>query len=213
MSFESSRLRMIREQLLPRGIHDKRVLDAMAHVPRHIFVQDAIRNQAYGDHCLPIGAGQTISQPYIVALMTQALALQGDESVLEIGTGCGYQTAILAQLCHRVLTVERIKQLHIKARSTLDQLQIFNVICTIDDGTLGWPQYSPFDAIIVTAGGPEIPQPLIDQLADPGRMVIPVGDRESQQLVLLEKRDNELSRQVLEHVRFVNLIGGHGWQE
>ena len=213
MNFESARQRMIREQLLPRHIHDQRVLEAMAQVPRHVFIQDALRSQAYGDHCLPIGAGQTISQPYIVALMTQALALNGDESVLEIGTGCGYQTAVLARLCHRVLSVERIKQLHIQARATLDKLHIFNVICTTDDGTMGWPEYSPFDAIIVTAAGPEIPTPLVEQLADPGRLVIPVGSRDHQELILLEKKDGEVQRQVLEQVRFVSLIGDHGWQE
>ena len=210
-SFDSARQRMVREQLIPRNINDERVLEAMAQVPRHLFVQDALRSQAYGDHSLPIGAGQTISQPYIVALMTQALQLTGDESVLEIGTGCGYQTAVLTRLCHRVLTVERIKQLHIKARSTLDKMQIFNVICTVDDGTMGWPQYSPYDAIIVTAAGPDIPTPLIEQLADPGRLVIPIGSQESQELVLLEKKDGEISRQTLELVRFVPLIGGHGW--
>ena len=210
-SFDSARQRMVREQLIPRNINDERVLEAMAQVPRHLFVQDALRSQAYGDHSLPIGAGQTISQPYIVALMTQALQLTGDESVLEIGTGCGYQTAVLTRLCHRVLTVERIKQLHIKARSTLDKMQIFNVICTVDDGTMGWPQYSPYDAIIVTAAGPDIPTPLIEQVADPGRLVIPIGSQESQELVLLEKKDGEISRQTLELVRFVPLIGGHGW--
>ncbi|MEN8140070.1 MAG: protein-L-isoaspartate(D-aspartate) O-methyltransferase [Thermodesulfobacteriota bacterium] len=213
MTLDSARQRMIREQLIPRHIHDQRVLKAMGQVPRHLFVQDALHSQAYGDHSLPIGAGQTISQPYIVALMTQALGLKGDESVLEIGTGCGYQTAVLARLCHRVLSVERIKQLHIRARSTLDKLQIFNVICTVDDGTMGWPRYSPFDGIIVTAAGPDIPQPLIDQLADPGRLVMPIGDRGTQKLVLLEKRDGELSRQTLEFVRFVSLIGSHGWHE
>ncbi len=212
MSFESARMRMIREQLIPRGIRDQRVLDAMAAVPRHIFVQDALRSQAYGDFSMPIGLNQTISQPYIVALMTQALELQGEETVLEIGTGCGYQTAVLARLAERVFSIERLKELHIRARHTLDQIQVFNAICTTDDGTLGWPQYSPFDAIIVTAGGPDIPQALIDQLADPGRLVIPIGDRDSQELVVLKKENGEISRQVIEKVRFVSLIGSQGWQ-
>lgn len=211
MSFESARMRMLREHLIPRGITDQRVLDAMATVPRHLFVQDALRSQAYGDFSMPIGLGQTISQPYIVALMTQALELKGDETVLEIGTGCGYQTAVLAKLAERVFSIERLKELHIRARQTLDQLQIFNAICTTDDGTLGWPQYSPFDAIIVTAGGPDIPQALIDQLADPGRLVIPIGDRDTQELVVLKKENGEISRQVIEQVRFVSLIGRQGW--
>lgn len=212
MSYESSRMRMVREQLIPRGITDQRVLDAMGSVPRHLFVQDALWNQAHGDAALPIGAGQTISKPYVVARMTQALALKGHESVLEIGTGCGYQTAVLAGLADRVFTVERIKALHVKARQTLDKLHILNVICTVDDGTLGWPQYGPYDAIIVTAGGPDIPQPLIDQLAEHGRMIIPIGERDNQQLVLLEKQGGEIHRESLDDVRFVSLIGDHGWE-
>ncbi len=202
---------MIREQLIPRGITDQRVLDAMAEVPRHLFVQDALGSQAYGDFSMPIGLGQTISQPYVVALMTQALELKGEETVLEIGTGCGYQTAVLAKLAERVFSIERLKELYIRARQTLDQLQVFNALCTTDDGTLGWPEYSPFDAIIVTAGGPDIPQPLIDQLADPGRLVIPIGDRDAQELVVLKKENGEISRKVIEQVRFVSLIGRNAW--
>ena len=204
---------MAREQLVPRGIYDQRVLDAMTTVPRHLFVEDALQNQAYGDFPLPIGAGQTISQPYIVALMTQALQLRGDENVLEIGTGCGYQTAILAQLADRVYSVERIKSLHIKARRTLDRLKYVNIVCKIDDGTLGWPNFSPFEAIMVTAASPDIPAPLLDQLADPGRMLIPVGDRYSQSLVVVKKQDGEITKETIEQVRFVSLIGLHGWQE
>lgn len=212
MSYEASRARMVREQLIPQGITSQRVLDVMAQTPRHRFVQDALWSQAHGDFCLPIGAGQTISKPYVVARMTEALGLKGDESVLEIGTGCGYQTAVLASLASRVFSVERIKALHVQARQTLDKLHIINVLCTVDDGTLGWRQYAPYDAIIVTAGGPDIPQPLIDQLADPGRMVIPVGERENQQLIVLEKRDGEITRTPLDDVRFVSLIGDHGWE-
>ncbi len=211
--YATARARMVHEQLIPRGIKDKRVLEAMSVVPRHLFVEDALQSQAYGDFPLPIGEGQTISQPYIVALMTQALALRGEEKVLEIGTGCGYQAAVLAQLCHKVYTVERIKQLAIRARKTFDRLRYLNIVCRIDDGTLGWPQHAPYDAIIVTAGGPRIPDPLLEQLADPGRLVMPVGDRLSQQLVVLEKRDGECRQQVIEHVRFVSLIGDHGWRE
>lgn len=204
---------MVREQLIPRGIDDQRVLDAMTTVPRHLFVEDALQGQAYGDFPLPIGAGQTISQPYIVALMTQALQLKGDENVLEIGTGCGYQTAVLAQLAERVYSVERIKSLHIKARRSLDRLKYVNVVCKIDDGTLGWTDFSPYSAIIVTAASPDVPAPLLDQLADPGRMVIPVGDRYSQSLVVIEKQDGEITRKTIEQVRFVSLIGLHGWQK
>ncbi len=210
--YATARARMVQEQLIPRGITDKRVLEAMATVPRHLFVEDALQAQAYSDFPLPIGDGQTISQPYIVALMTQALALTGTERVLEIGTGCGYQAAVLAQLCDKVYTVERIKALYIKARKTFDRLRYLNIVCKIDDGTLGWSQHAPFDAIIVTAAGPRPPEPLLDQLADPGRMVIPVGDRLTQQLVLLTKEDGKLDRRILEYVRFVSLIGDHGWR-
>ena len=210
-NYELARARMIREQLIPRGITDQRVLDAMAAVPRNAFVEDALQSQAYGDFPLPIGEGQTISQPYIVALMTQALALQGHEKVLEIGTGCGYQSAILAHLCERVYTVERIKSLHIKARRIFDRLKLLNIVCKIDDGTLGWPEHGPYDAIIVTAAGPQIPAPLLEQLADPGRLVIPVGDRAGQDLLAINKNGGVLSRQNIERVRFVSLIGSAGW--
>ncbi|MFH1217867.1 MAG: protein-L-isoaspartate(D-aspartate) O-methyltransferase [Pseudomonadota bacterium] len=212
-NYELARSRMVREQLVPRGIRDERVLDAMGAVPRNLFVQDALQSQAYGDFPLPIGEGQTISQPYIVALMTQALRLQGHEKVLEIGTGCGYQTAILARLCTRVYTVERIKALHIKARRLFDHLKLLNVVCKIDDGTLGWPEHGLYDAIMVTAAGPHIPPSLLDQLADPGRMVIPVGDRMSQELIIVRKVDGAVSQQHIESVRFVSLIGTEGWKE
>jgi len=211
-NYAMARARMVREQLMPRGITDRRVLEAMNTVPRHLFVEDALQVQAYGDFPLPIGEGQTISQPYIVALMTQALQLTGTENVLEIGTGCGYQAAVLSCLCSKVYTVERIKALYIRARKLFDRLHYLNIVCKIDDGTLGWPQYAPFDAIMVTAAGPRIPEPLLEQLADPGRMVIPVGDRISQELVLVKKQGGEISRQTIEHVRFVSLIGDHGWQ-
>jgi len=206
------RSRMVREQLLPRGITDARVLSAMNTVPRHLFVEDALHGQAYGDFPLPIGEGQTISQPYIVALMTQALELKGGETVLEIGTGCGYQTAILAHLAGKVYSIERIKSLHIKARRLFDRMHYLNIVCKVDDGTLGWPQNAPYDAIIVTAAGPKIPLPLLEQLADPGRMVIPVGDRLGQQLIVIAKENGELRQSVVESVRFVSLIGNHGWQ-
>jgi len=150
---------MINAQLVPRGIDDQRVLEAMAKVPRHLFVQDALRDQAYGDHPLPIGLGQTISQPYIVARMTQALALQPSDRVLEIGTGSGYQAAVLAYLCQRVYTIERLDALLADARGRFDLLKLHNIVTRIDDGTLGWPDEAPFDAIMVTAGGPRFPLP------------------------------------------------------
>jgi len=211
-TYEKYRKRMIEEQLLPRGIVDPAVLQAMEVVPRHLFVADALHAQAYGDFPLPIGHGQTISQPYVVALMTQLLQLTGQETVLEIGTGCGYQSAILATLCERVYTVERIKPLLARARRTFDQLQIYNIMSKVADGTEGWPENAPFPAIIVTAAGPQIPQPLVDQLADPGVMVLPVGDVEGQTLMVVRKEDGVVTTTEVESVRFVKLVGTHGWK-
>lgn len=209
--FTTIRERMVQEQLLARGIADSRVLAAMGEVPRHLFVDDAMRARAYGDHPLPIAAGQTISQPYIVAFMTQALQLQGHEKVLEIGTGSGYQAAVLSRLCEKVYTVERVNTLLAGARKLFDTLRYFNIVAKLDDGTLGWPEFGPYDAIIVTAGGPEIPQPLVEQLADPGRLVIPVGDQDIQNLHLLIKNGGKIHVEQLASVRFVELIGEHGW--
>lgn len=203
---------MIEEQLLPRGIEDQAVLHAMEMVPRHLFVAPALHAQAYGDFPLPIGHGQTISQPCVVALMTQLLQLTGQEKVLEIGTGCGYQSAILAALCQRVYTVERLKPLLARARRTFDQLQIYNIMSKVADGTEGWPENAPFEAIIVTAAGPQIPQPLVDQLADPGIMVLPVGDREGQTLMVVKKEGGVVTATAVESVRFVKLVGAHGWK-
>ena len=208
-----ARERMIRDQLLPRNITDQRVLEAMRAVPRHIFVEDALQAQAYGDFPLPIGEGQTISQPFIVALMIQMLGLQGHEKVLEIGTGCGYQAAVLSRLAEQVYSVERIKKLLARARINLDATRSFNVLCKAADGTMGWPEYAPYDAIIVAAGGPEVPAALIEQLADPGVMVIPVGDRVGQSLVRVTKKGGEVKQEIGEMVRFVSLIGTQGWQE
>ncbi len=202
---------MVEEQLVPRGINDPLTLKSMGKVPRHLFVDHAMQARAYGDHPLPIGCSQTISQPYIVALMTQAAGLQGHERVLEIGTGSGYQAAILSQICERVYTIERIDSLLGRARKLFDRLRYHNIVSRIDDGTIGWVDEAPFDVILVTAGGPKIPEPLIEQLADPGRMVIPVGDQAVQELQVLEKKDGEVSVQIIEHVRFVNLIGRNGW--
>jgi len=210
-SFAIHRQRMI-DTLIERGIEDHRILRVMSEVPRHHFVEDALQARAYGDFPLPIGSNQTISQPVVVASMTQALGLQGHERVLEIGTGSGYQASILSRLCKQVYTVERIHSLLGRARKVFDQLRYYNIISCIDDGTAGWPEQAPFDAILVTAGGPSIPEPLIEQLADPGRIVIPVGSQEEQELQLLEKRNRRIRVQSIGHVRFVNLIGEHGWR-
>ena len=209
-TFAINRERMIEEQLVPRGISDPRVLEAMRQVPRHLFVEDAMQAHAYGDFPLPIGSGQTISQPYIVALMTEALQLKGTERVLEIGTGSGYQAAILSRLCLRVYTIERIDALVGRARRVFDRLRYHNIVSRIDDGTEGWSAEAPFDGILVTAGGPRIPDPLLAQLADPGRLVIPVGDQGVQDLQLVEKRDGGLTVRTIEQVRFVDLIGAYG---
>jgi protein-L-isoaspartate(D-aspartate) O-methyltransferase len=211
-NYEKARARMVQEQLIPRGIHDPATLKAMGIVPRHLFVEDALWGQAYGDYPLPIGQGQTISQPYIVALMTQALQLKGHETVLEIGTGSGYQAAILAQMCARVYTIERIDSLLVQARKIFDQLHYLNILSKLDDGTVGWPENGPYDAIMVTAGGPKVPEPLLEQLADPGILVIPVGEKSYQQLQLVTKNENRLSFTTIESVRFVSLIGEYGWQ-
>ena len=211
-NFEKARARMVEEQLLPRSIHDQKTLEAMRKVPRHLFVEDAMKNQAYGDSPLPIGKGQTISQPYIVALMTQALGLKGHERVLEIGTGSGYQAAILSQICEKVYTVERIDTLLVQARKVFDSLHYLNILTKLDDGTNGWPEYGPYDAIVVTAGGPKVPLPLLEQLADPGILIIPVGDRGVQNLQFVTKKDGEITEKTIELVRFVNLVGDHGWK-
>ena len=210
--FTTVRERMVQEQLVRRGVSDPNVLKVMSEVPRHLFVDDAMQARAYGDHPLPIASDQTISQPFIVAAMTQALQLQGTEKVLEIGTGSGYQAAVLSRLCDKVYTVERINTLLAGARKIFDQLRYYNILSRLDDGTMGWQEHAPYDAIIVTAAAPEIPEPLIDQLADPGRMVIPVGRRDVQDLNYLTKRDGEIEVQRLESVRFVSLIGEHGWK-
>ena len=210
--FSIHRQRMM-DTLIERGIQDPATLRAMIEVPRHQFVEDAMQARSYGDFPLPIGSNQTISQPFVVARMTQALQLKGHERVLEIGTGSGYQAAVLSRLCKQVYTVERIHSLLGRARKVFDQLHYYNIISCIDDGTVGWPDQAPFDAVVVTAGGPKIPEPLIKQLADPGRIVMPVGTQEDQELQFLEKRNRRIRIQSIGHVRFVNLIGEHGWRE
>jgi len=203
---------MVEEQIVSRGIKDPRVIAAMKKVPRHLFVEEALQSQAYSDHPLPIGEKQTISQPYMVALMTEALQLKEKEKVLEIGAGSGYQTAILAELAEKVFSIERIRSLAIKARQLLYELGYFNVEIKIFDGTHGWMEEAPFDAIIVTAGAPDIPQPLLDQLAIDGRLVIPVGDAYAQDLMRVTKTKEGIKKEELGGCRFVKLIGKYGWE-
>ncbi|MBE9582730.1 MAG: protein-L-isoaspartate(D-aspartate) O-methyltransferase [Proteobacteria bacterium] len=213
MKFRRLLEKMVSTQIEVRGIHDQRVLEAMRKVPRQLFVSEALQDQAFGDFPLPIGDGQTISQPFIVAEMTQALELTQNDRVLEIGTGSGYQTAILAELAYRVYTIERVRKLFIGARKILDQLHYHNVVAKCSDGTLGWAEESPFDAIIVTAGAPEVPDTLVEQLEEGGRLVIPVGGRLSQTLLKIERREDGIRKTNLGGCRFVKLIGNHGWKE
>lgn len=212
-AFELERNRMVIEQIAGRGIKDERVLSAMRKVPRHEFLPEALQAMAYNDSALPIGEGQTISQPYMVALMTELLGLTGPERVLEIGTGSGYQAAVLAELCEKVYTVERIKTLAQKARDLLDRLGYRNVAIKVYDGTYGWKEMAPFDAIIVTAAAPEIPKPLVDQLKEGGRMVIPVGERYGQVLRKVVKTPEGPVTETSIPCMFVPLIGNHGWKE
>lgn len=207
-----NRERMVREQLESRNISDPNVLQAMRTVPRHKFVQDAMRLNAYDDNALPIGYGQTISQPYIVGLMSQALEATQGMSVLEIGTGSGYQAAVLHAMGLQVYSVERIEELHDAARKLFAELGYTAAQFKLDDGTLGWPEKAPFDRIVVTAGGPEIPKPLVDQLADPGILVLPVGRaKRTQQLVRIRKNNGDITLEKLGSVAFVDLVGEHGW--
>jgi protein-L-isoaspartate(D-aspartate) O-methyltransferase len=210
---KKERNRMVDDQIIPRGVRDERVLAALRKVPRHEFLPEAIRGMAYADNALPIGEGQTISQPYMVGLMTELLALKGTERVLEIGTGSGYQAAVLAELCEKVYTVERIKTLADRARATLDRLGYRSVAIKVYDGTYGWKDMAPFDAILVTAGSPDIPAPLVEQLKEGGKMVIPVGTRYGQELIrIIKTAEGTLQEQSIPCV-FVPLIGNHGWKE
>lgn len=210
--FQISRDRMVREQLVSRGIRNADVLSAMAKVPRHCFVEDALVLKAYEDHPLPIGFGQTISQPYIVAFMSQLLEAQPGMRVLEIGTGSGYQAAVLFEMGLEVYSVERLRELYFRTNGLLARLNYMQIHLKLSDGTEGWPEQAPFDRIIVTAGGPTIPQPLIDQLADPGLMIIPVGEeRRGQKLVRVRKEKGQVTQQAHSRVAFVDLVGSHGW--
>jgi protein-L-isoaspartate(D-aspartate) O-methyltransferase len=206
---------MVDTQIRVRGVSDQRVLKAMEKIPRHLFVDEGLIDQAYNDNPLPIERRQTISQPYIVALMSEAMALTGREKVLEIGTGSGYQTAILAELAERVFSIERIAVLATAARRVLDVLKDYNVAIRVGDGTYGWREESPFEAIMVTAGAPRIPRLLIEQLAVGGRLVVPVGSRNSQALLKLTRMSEDpedLKQEDLGGCRFVDLIGEHGWE-
>ena len=211
--YASRRREMVEKQIASRGVTDPLVIAAMSTVPRHLFVSEALADSAHGDFPLPIGEGQTISQPYIIAEMTQSLALKGHERVLEIGTGSGYQAAVLAQIVYKVYTIERNNVLFLQTRKLFDKLKYHNIITRYSDGTQGWKEEGPFDAIIVTAGGQKIPLPLIEQLSIGGRLVMPVGDNFSQELIRLEKTEDGIKSTNLGACRFVKLIGQHGWDE
>ncbi|HKY64153.1 MAG TPA: protein-L-isoaspartate(D-aspartate) O-methyltransferase [bacterium] len=207
-----SRKRMVREQLLDRGIRDERILQAFLKVPRHCFVEPGLQPMAYNDHPLSIGSGQTISQPYIVAYMLEALRLKPTDRVLEVGTGCGYQTAILAELVDQVYSIERLSELLLKARKNLKALGYRNITLKLGDGTLGWPEQAPFDAIVVAAGSPQVPRPYLEQSSESGRLIVPVGDEWSQELVLMRRETTGWVREKLSGCRFVKLKGRHGFE-
>jgi len=212
LRFERLRRRLI-EVIRERGIDELEVLNAFDRVPRHLFLPDAVRHRAYEDTPVPIGFGQTASQPSLQALFLQTLRLRPTDRVLEIGTGSGYQTALLAQLAGHVYSVERIRELSIRARAAIDALRINNVALLVGDGTIGWTRYAPFDAILVAAGAPTVPTALIEQLAPGGRLLIPVGDRNEQRLTLFVQTEHGLESQVVTACVFVPLIGRFGWRE
>ena len=209
--FSKARERMVQEQLAARGVRDPRVLAAMGKIPRHLFVEPGSVEQAYEDNPLTLIERQTISQPYMVALMTDALELTGTERVLEVGTGSGYQTAILAELSGWVFSIEKISALAFQAKSVLDQLGYRNVTIRVGDGTLGWPEEAPFDAVLVAAGSPTLPSPLVEQLGPGGRLIIPLGPEESQVLERVRRTDSGLEEERLSECRFVKLVGKFGW--
>jgi protein-L-isoaspartate(D-aspartate) O-methyltransferase len=204
---------MVREHIAPRGVTSPRVLAALTEIPRHLFVPEHLQSQAYGDFPLPIGEAQTISQPYIVARMTELLEVEQEHSVLEIGTGSGYQTAILARLCRCVFSLERVASLAREAIRRMRELQVENVKIQVFDGTVGWSDVAPFDRILVTAGAPRAPDPLLEQLAPGGILLVPEGDRDHQKLTLYRKTARGLRRAEKDEVAFVPLVGRHGWQQ
>ena len=203
---------MVREQLVSRGINDPRVLRAMAKIPRHLFLENELWDRAYEDHPLPIGSDQTISQPYMVALMVQALGLKGTERVLEVGTGSGYLAAILSALCAEVLSIETVQALALKARALLSGLGYRNVSVLAGDGTLGWEEHAPYDAIVISAAAPCIPRPLIEQLKIPGYLVFPMGEKELQTLVRIRKDRQGIREEYFGECHFVRLTGKYGWE-
>jgi protein-L-isoaspartate(D-aspartate) O-methyltransferase len=208
------RERMVRDLIAARGVKDERVLAALRRIPRHLFVKDHLRSQAYGDHALPIGEGQTISQPYIVARMSELLEVGPEHSVLEIGTGTGYQTAVLAVLARRVYSLERVPELAQAAIPRIRQLGFDNVKIQVFDGTVGWSEWAPYDRILVTAGAPKVPEPLLEQLAPKGTLLVPEGELKTQRLVLYRKSARgEVRRKEGEEVAFVPLLGRHGWKQ
>jgi protein-L-isoaspartate(D-aspartate) O-methyltransferase len=211
--YTNLRNQMVTGQIISRGVQDERVLEALRSIPRHWFVPEEYVNVAYSDGPLPIGQGQTISQPYIVALMTELLELQGEENVLEVGTGSGYQAAILAFLAKQVHTIERYEALAEKAEKVLMKLGLTNVAVHIGDGTLGLPEYSPFKAIMITAAAPHVPQPMFDQLAEGGYLVLPEGGAGGQMLDRWRKKDGKFKQEHITPVAFVPLRGQHGWKE
>jgi len=213
MDYRISRNRMVDRQLRARGIISERVIQAMRKVPRHYFVDEALRHKAYSDSPLPIGEGQTISQPYTVACMIQAMEVDSGDTVLEIGAGSGYQTALLAEIACKVFSLERIPSLLNRARKVLDRLGYLNVVLWQSDGTRGWKEYAPYDAIVVSASAPEIPWPLLAQLADGGRLVLPVGRDHTQTLVKVVRQGDDFHRTELGNCRFVKLMGQFGWSE
>ena len=204
---------MVQEQIAARGISDPRLLSALRKIPRHLFVDPGIVNRPYDDSALPIGEKQTLSQPFMAAQMTVALALSGNEKVLEIGTGSGYQTAILAELCFNVFSVERVRQLSHKARKLLDRLGYQNIALHVGDGTIGWSEHAPYDAILVAAAAPTAPKPLLDQLAVGGRLIIRVGDDQGQVLLRMIRTRHGFKKESLGECKFVKLVGKYGWTE
>jgi protein-L-isoaspartate(D-aspartate) O-methyltransferase len=211
--FAWTRERMVQEQIVARGIDDARVIAALRKIPRHQFVDPGIVNRAYNDSALPIGEKQTLSQPYMAARMTAALRLKGDEKALEVGTGSGYQTALLAELCFNVFSVEKLRALSRKARKLLDELGYQNIALHVGDGTIGWSEHAPYDAILVAAAAPSPPKPLIEQLAPGGRLVIPVGDEQAQTLLRFTRTVSGIKKEQLGECKFVKLLGKYGWPE
>jgi protein-L-isoaspartate(D-aspartate) O-methyltransferase len=204
---------MVQEQIIGRGIKHRRVIEVMRKIPRHFFIDAGIINRAYNDCALPIGEKQTLSQPYMAARMVEALDLRSQEKALEIGTGSGYQTALLAELCFNVFSVEKVRSLARKAREVLDNLEYHNIAIHVGDGTIGWSEHAPYDAVIVAAGAPEVPRPLLDQLSIGGRLVIPVGDEQNQTLMRITRTASGLAEEQLGDCKFVKLLGKYAWHE